>query len=156
MPVIRHRMVHVSGVEVFVREAGEPARPALVPLHGFPSSSRQYVRLIDRLAGHWHVIAPAYPGFGLSGCFDGGRAKSRRYGRLCGGGGKVRMRRRSGRSAVRPWSWVLSNAQSYAAGALQRGGANGSDVGMRVQFVGGGSAPAGVAGNGSEPLTGSR
>lgn len=66
MPVIRHRTISVSDMNVFVREAGEPARPALVLLHGFPSSSRQYVRLIDRLAGHWHVIAPDYPGFGLS------------------------------------------------------------------------------------------
>jgi pimeloyl-ACP methyl ester carboxylesterase len=66
MPVIRHRMVHVSGVDVFVRDAGEPARPALVLLHSFPSSSRQYVRLIDRLAGRWHVIASNYSGFGLS------------------------------------------------------------------------------------------
>ena len=66
MPAIRHRTVRVSGANVFVREAGEPARPALVLLHGFPSSSRQYVRLIDRLAARWHVIAPDYPGFGLS------------------------------------------------------------------------------------------
>jgi len=66
MPAIRHRTISVSDVNVFVREAGDPDRPALVLLHGFPSSSRQYVRLIDRLAGHWHVIAPDYPGFGLS------------------------------------------------------------------------------------------
>ena len=66
MPVLRHRAISVNDVNVFVREAGEPARPALVLLHGFPSSSRQYVRLIDRLAVHWHVIAPDYPGFGLS------------------------------------------------------------------------------------------
>ena len=66
MPVIRHRTISVSDLNVFVREAGEPTRPALVLLHGFPSSSRQYVRLIDRLAGRWHVIAPDYPGFGLS------------------------------------------------------------------------------------------
>ena len=66
MPAIHHRTISVSDLNVFVREAGEPDRPALVLLHGFPSSSRQYVRLIDRLAGHWHVIAPDYPGFGLS------------------------------------------------------------------------------------------
>jgi pimeloyl-ACP methyl ester carboxylesterase len=66
MPAIRHRTIQVAKVNVFVREAGEPDRPPLVLLHGFPSSSRQYVRLIDRLAGRWHVIAPDYPGFGLS------------------------------------------------------------------------------------------
>jgi pimeloyl-ACP methyl ester carboxylesterase len=66
MPLIRHRTVRVSDLNLFLRDAGDPARPAVVLLHGFPSSSRQYLRLIDRLAEHWHVVAPDYPGFGLS------------------------------------------------------------------------------------------
>lgn len=66
MPLIRHRTVRVSDLDLFLRDAGDPARPAAVLLHGFPSSSRQYLRLIDRLAEHWHVVAPDYPGFGLS------------------------------------------------------------------------------------------
>jgi pimeloyl-ACP methyl ester carboxylesterase len=66
MPVIRHRTIRITDVDVFVREAGEPTRPTLVLLHGFPSSSRHYVRLMDRLADRWHVVAPDYPGFGLS------------------------------------------------------------------------------------------
>jgi pimeloyl-ACP methyl ester carboxylesterase len=66
MPTIRHRTIRAGGLKVFVRVAGDPARPTLVLLHGFPSSSRQYIRLIDRLAGHWHIVAPDYPGFGLS------------------------------------------------------------------------------------------
>lgn len=66
MPVIRHRTVRVNDLNVFVREAGDPARPTLVLLHGFPSSSRHYIRLLDRLAENWHVVAPDYPGFGLS------------------------------------------------------------------------------------------
>jgi pimeloyl-ACP methyl ester carboxylesterase len=66
MSVIRHRTVPVDGTGVFVREAGDAARPAVVLLHGFPSSSRHYTRLIDRLAEHWHVLAPDYPGFGFS------------------------------------------------------------------------------------------
>src|SRR6266566_6540335 len=66
MPVIRHRTIRVADINIFVREAGDPARPTLVLLHGFPSSSRHYVRLLDRLADRWHVVAPDYPGFGLS------------------------------------------------------------------------------------------
>jgi pimeloyl-ACP methyl ester carboxylesterase len=66
MPVIRHRTVRVDSSPVFVREAGDSGRPAMVLLHGFPSSSRQYVRLLDRLAERWHVVAPDYPGFGRS------------------------------------------------------------------------------------------
>jgi pimeloyl-ACP methyl ester carboxylesterase len=37
-----------------------------VLLHGFPSSSHQYRRLIPALAERFHVIAPDYPGFGNS------------------------------------------------------------------------------------------
>lgn len=66
MSSIRHRTVRVRDLSIFVRVAGDPARPTLVMLHGFPSSSRHYIRLIDRLADRWHVVAPDYPGFGLS------------------------------------------------------------------------------------------
>jgi pimeloyl-ACP methyl ester carboxylesterase len=66
MSVIRHVTVRVEGAEVFVREAGDPTRASVVLLHGFPSSSRHYIRLLDRLADRWHVVAPDYPGFGRS------------------------------------------------------------------------------------------
>jgi pimeloyl-ACP methyl ester carboxylesterase len=35
-------------------------------LHGFPSSSHQYRNLVPALADRFHVLAPDYPGFGLS------------------------------------------------------------------------------------------
>src|SRR6201992_2187767 len=66
MTAIRHRLIGVDGLDVFVREAGDPARPAIVLLPGYPSSTRAYVRLIDRLAPQWHVVAIDYPGFGSS------------------------------------------------------------------------------------------
>jgi pimeloyl-ACP methyl ester carboxylesterase len=66
MPAIRHRTVEIDGRTVFVREAGDPNRPTLVLLPGYPSSTRAYVRLIDRLAAHWHAVAIDYPGFGSS------------------------------------------------------------------------------------------
>ena len=66
MAVIRHHPVQVDDVEVFVREAGDPTRPTIVLLPGFPSSTRAYVRLIDRLATDWHTVAIDYPGFGGS------------------------------------------------------------------------------------------
>jgi pimeloyl-ACP methyl ester carboxylesterase len=66
MSAIRHRTVEIDGRTVFVREAGDPARPTLVLLPGYPSSTRAYVRLIDRLAGDWHAVAIDYPGFGSS------------------------------------------------------------------------------------------
>ncbi|MFJ8958050.1 alpha/beta fold hydrolase [Lentzea sp. NPDC102401] len=66
MPAIRHHHVEVDGLKVFVREAGDASRPTLVLLPGYPSSTRAYVRLIDRLAADWHTVAIDYPGFGSS------------------------------------------------------------------------------------------
>jgi len=66
MPAIRHHNVFIEGLDIFVREAGDPAKPTLVLLPGFPSSSRAYIRLIDRLANDWHAVAIDYPGFGSS------------------------------------------------------------------------------------------
>jgi pimeloyl-ACP methyl ester carboxylesterase len=66
VPAIRHRNISVEGRNVFVREAGDPRKPSLVLLPGFPSSTRAYIRLIDRLANDWHAVAIDYPGFGSS------------------------------------------------------------------------------------------
>ena len=56
----------VDGIEVFYREAGPINASTILLLHGFPSSSREFDTLIPLLATHYHVIAPDYPGFGLS------------------------------------------------------------------------------------------
>jgi len=56
----------IGGVDVFYREAGPRDAPAILLLHGFPSSSRQFDSLIPLLADRYHVVAPDYPGFGLS------------------------------------------------------------------------------------------
>ena len=56
----------VQGVQIFYREAGSVDAPTILLLHGFPSSSREFDTLIPLLAVHYHVIAPDYPGFGLS------------------------------------------------------------------------------------------
>jgi pimeloyl-ACP methyl ester carboxylesterase len=66
-----HRTVDVNGVEVFYREAGDPAAQTLLLLHGFPTSSTQYQELIDRLADRFHLVAPDYPGFGYTEPLDG-------------------------------------------------------------------------------------
>lgn len=63
---VRHRHVEVEGVDVFYRES-VPTRadaPTLLLLHGFPSASHQFRRLIDVLGDRYHLIAPDYPGFG--------------------------------------------------------------------------------------------
>ena len=56
----------VDGLDLFYREAGNPANPALLLLHGFPTSSHMFRNLIPKVAGHFHVVAPDLPGFGFS------------------------------------------------------------------------------------------
>ena len=62
----RYRTVTVQGLEVFYREAGNPSRPTLVLLHGFPASSFMYRELIGALADRFHLVAPDHVGFGRS------------------------------------------------------------------------------------------
>jgi pimeloyl-ACP methyl ester carboxylesterase len=57
----------VAGIRLFYREAGDPSKPTIVLLHGFPSSSYEFHSLIPRLADRFHVFAPDYPGMGFSG-----------------------------------------------------------------------------------------
>ena len=61
-----YRRTTVDGVGIFYREAGPKHAPAIVLLHGFPSSSREFDTLIPLLAPRYHVIAPDFPGFGHS------------------------------------------------------------------------------------------
>lgn len=66
MTPTRFRTVNVGGLDLFYREAGPSDAPSVLLLHGFPSSSRMWQPLIDRLALRYHMIAPDYPGFGHS------------------------------------------------------------------------------------------
>ncbi len=61
-----YRSAEIDGVEVAYREAGPRDAPAVLLLHGFPTSSRMFRNLIPALADRYHVIAPDYPGFGRS------------------------------------------------------------------------------------------
>ncbi|MFC3654061.1 alpha/beta fold hydrolase [Dyella humi] len=64
--MITYRTVNVQGLSIFYREAGSGDAPTVLLLHGFPSSSRMFDKLIPVLAKQYHVIAPDYPGFGHS------------------------------------------------------------------------------------------
>ncbi len=61
---ISYRYQKVDNVNVFYREAGDPQKPAILLLHGFPSSSVQFRELIPELMDDYHLIAPDMPGFG--------------------------------------------------------------------------------------------
>ena len=65
-PVIRYGTESIDGLDIFYREAGDSSKPQIVLLHGFPTSSHMFRDLIPKLASDFHVIAPDYPGYGLS------------------------------------------------------------------------------------------
>jgi len=64
--VTHYHYADVDGVHVFYREAGPSDGPVVLLLQGFPTSSHQFRNLIPALADRYRVIAPDYPGFGLS------------------------------------------------------------------------------------------
>jgi pimeloyl-ACP methyl ester carboxylesterase len=61
-----YRNATIDGLKIFYREAGPQHAPAIVLLHGFPSSSHMFRYLIPKLSDRFHVIAPDYIGFGHS------------------------------------------------------------------------------------------
>jgi pimeloyl-ACP methyl ester carboxylesterase len=63
---IVHRYADVDGQKIFYREAGRANAPAVLLLHGFPSSSHMFRNLIPLLADRYRVVAPDLPGFGFS------------------------------------------------------------------------------------------
>ena len=56
----------VNGFKIFYREAGDPQKPTVLLLHGFPTSSHMFRNLIPQLQDDFHIIAPDLPGFGFS------------------------------------------------------------------------------------------
>src|ERR1700704_2537778 len=61
-----YRTKQIDGLSIFYREAGSKDAPALLLLHGLPSSSRMFEPLFARLSDRYHLVAPDYPGFGHS------------------------------------------------------------------------------------------
>jgi hypothetical protein len=43
---VRYRTTEVRGLKIFYREAGDPRKPTLLLLHGFPSSSHMFRELM--------------------------------------------------------------------------------------------------------------
>jgi pimeloyl-ACP methyl ester carboxylesterase len=74
--MLRYQYAIVDDNRVFYREAGPKDAPAILLLHGFPTSSHMFRDLIPALAGRYHVVAPDLPGFGFS---DAPDSKQFRY-----------------------------------------------------------------------------
>ena len=61
-----YKTATVGDLEIFYRETGSPEKPTILLLHGFPTSSFMFRNLINELKDKFHLIAPDYPGYGLS------------------------------------------------------------------------------------------
>ncbi|MBU5945269.1 SDR family oxidoreductase [Streptomyces sp. PAM3C] len=62
----RQRWVRTGGVELCVAELGDPERPAVVLVHGYPDSKEVWSRIAPRLAERFHVVAYDVRGHGGS------------------------------------------------------------------------------------------
>jgi pimeloyl-ACP methyl ester carboxylesterase len=63
---VSYRSIDIDGVKIAYRESGARDKPAILLLHGVPSSSRMYDGLMRKLGDSYHLVAPDYPGFGNS------------------------------------------------------------------------------------------
>src|SRR5262245_56814919 len=66
MSATKYNRIDVDGFGVAYREAGPVKGPALLLLHGFPTSSHMFRNLIPKLADRYRVVAPDLPGFAQS------------------------------------------------------------------------------------------
>ncbi len=63
---VTYKTIKINGLDIFYREAGDPSKPTMLLLHGFPTSSHMFRNLMPALADKFHLVAPDYPGFGQS------------------------------------------------------------------------------------------
>ncbi|HEY6472368.1 MAG TPA: alpha/beta fold hydrolase [Acidimicrobiales bacterium] len=60
------RRVQGAGLSLFVTEAGDPGRPTILLVHGFPDTSAVWDPLVDRLTDFFHVVRYDVRGAGQS------------------------------------------------------------------------------------------
>jgi pimeloyl-ACP methyl ester carboxylesterase len=53
-------------VEIFHVESGDPAKPTVLLVHGFPTCSVDWLPLVDELSNDYYVCALDFPGYGFS------------------------------------------------------------------------------------------
>ncbi len=68
------RTVHSGGVELALVEAGDPQRPTVVLVHGYPDTKEVWDTVVPLLAERYHVVAYDVRGFGGSGAPRGPKA----------------------------------------------------------------------------------
>lgn len=68
----RSTFVRLRDIDYHLREWGDASAPLLVMVHGWMDVSASFQFLVDALARDWHVVAPDWRGYGLSGANRGG------------------------------------------------------------------------------------
>jgi pimeloyl-ACP methyl ester carboxylesterase len=63
---VSYKTVNVDGINIFYREAGDAAKPAIIFLNGVPNASAAFQELIEDLKDNYFLVAPDFPGFGHS------------------------------------------------------------------------------------------
>ena len=63
---VHYQTIRIQGLTIFYREAGHKNAPAILLMHGYPTSSFMFRNLVPVLSKKYHVIAPDLPGFGFS------------------------------------------------------------------------------------------
>lgn len=61
---VTYHQIEAGNCTIFYREAGDPQKPTILLLHGFPSASHMFRELMPLLADEYHLIAPDMPSFG--------------------------------------------------------------------------------------------
>ena len=62
----RQRLRLSGGTELSFLTAGEPSRPAMLLIHGFPNAARMFEEVMTELADVAYLVAPDLPGAGES------------------------------------------------------------------------------------------
>ena len=74
----RQRLRPSGGAELSFITAGEPSKPAVLLLHGFPGSAGYFREVVPEVSQAAYVIAPDLPGFRESDVPIGGDAIQKR------------------------------------------------------------------------------
>ena len=66
MTIFEHRQVQANGISLHVAIVGDPTKPAVMFLHGFPEGWFSWRSIMEALADDYFVLAPDLRGYGQS------------------------------------------------------------------------------------------
>jgi pimeloyl-ACP methyl ester carboxylesterase len=66
MDAVRERSIRSGGVRLVVRQEGDPARPTVLLVHGYPDNMTVWDGVAERLRGRFHVVRYDVRGAGAS------------------------------------------------------------------------------------------